>query len=409
MKDVKSRVLALLGIGLGKKANKRIDDMPKPMVYAGTLGQGGDVTSLPTATEANKGDTYVVITNGTYDGQVANVGDIFVSTGTVWSYVPSGDIDTWRNIKVNGTEILGVANRGALDLVAGTNVSLSNSDGAVTINTNQIDDTLQSSTAKTWSVDKIGTEVGKATDLNIRINVSMNNLTATIEEYNTFDDFKTAINGKRPNVIFSYSILSMWDSTGGNSGWANCLSHGTYVGDVAISYEKTGEQLLHSNDYVFIGAVNEVIDHSYVYPEAPSIKTTLVKIVFKDSLTGTVTKLQDADAIAYSKNISGTWVADVKSALDTLDTKKANTSAIPTKTSDLVNDSGYQSVTVLSSTLTAGDTTLVFTNNAITETSLISVYADVWYEDIVVDDTTHKCTITFPVQSSNMAVAIEVK
>ena len=44
------------------------------------------------------------------------------------------DSDTWRNIKVNGTEKLGTGtNTGALDLVAGTGITLTESGGAITI------------------------------------------------------------------------------------------------------------------------------------------------------------------------------------------------------------------------------------------------------------------------------------
>lgn len=186
------------------KIKSEFDNLPNPMVFKGTLGSGGTITTLPTASSSNEGYTYKVITAGTYASQDADVGDVFVSNATAWVLIPAGDDveDTWRNIKVNGTEVLSITDKGAFNLVAGTGIELTNDNGSVTI----------------------------------------------------------------------------------------------------------------------------------------AVKSTVLR--------------------------------------DTLD---------------------------------AGDTTLVFTNNAITETSLISVYADVWYEDIDVDDTTHKCTIIFPVQSSNMAVAIEVK
>ena len=170
--------LALAGLSSGKTANERIDNLPKPMVYAGTLGQGGTITTLPTASADNKGDTYVVITDGTYSGQVANVGDMFISMGTAWTYVPSGDIDTWRNIKVNGTEILGTADKDALDLVKGDNINLSVNDGVVTISvtgmptktsdltndsdfvTNQINDATTSSETA-WSSEKTSYEINR--------------------------------------------------------------------------------------------------------------------------------------------------------------------------------------------------------------------------------------------------------
>lgn len=73
-----------------------IEGLPQPMVFKGTLGVDGDITSLPTASEDNKGFVYVVITAGTYAGQSANVGDMFISTGEAWSYVPSGDVVPWK-------------------------------------------------------------------------------------------------------------------------------------------------------------------------------------------------------------------------------------------------------------------------------------------------------------------------
>jgi len=55
--------------------------------------------------------------------------------GTVLSTVTTQDTNTWRPIKVNGTEKLGSGtDTNALDLVAGTNITLSESGGAVTIN-----------------------------------------------------------------------------------------------------------------------------------------------------------------------------------------------------------------------------------------------------------------------------------
>lgn len=61
------------------------------MIFKGSLGTGGTITSLPTATSANTGFTYKVITAGTYEGNAAKIGDIFISNGTEWVYIPSGD------------------------------------------------------------------------------------------------------------------------------------------------------------------------------------------------------------------------------------------------------------------------------------------------------------------------------
>ena len=111
-----------------------IDNLPEPMILKGTLGTGGTITSLPTAAADNEGFTYKVITAGTYAGQAAKVGDFFVSCKPVgasayeWVWFPSGDesfTDTWRNIKVNGTEQLATGiSSGAVDFVNGTNTTV---------------------------------------------------------------------------------------------------------------------------------------------------------------------------------------------------------------------------------------------------------------------------------------------
>ena len=68
-----------------------ISALPTPMQFKGTLGTGGTVTSLPAAAAANNGYVYKVITAGTYQSIAAKVGDTFVSNGTAWVLIPSGD------------------------------------------------------------------------------------------------------------------------------------------------------------------------------------------------------------------------------------------------------------------------------------------------------------------------------
>ena len=135
-KDLKARIFAFIAIAKAKLALAQIANLPKPMVYQGTIGQGGTVSSLPADPEV--GDTYIVITDGTYGSFTARVGDIFVfSDNDGWTLVPTGDIDTWRNIFVNGTEVMSVTNKDPLKLVAGTNISLAwdSTNKTITINT----------------------------------------------------------------------------------------------------------------------------------------------------------------------------------------------------------------------------------------------------------------------------------
>ena len=68
-----------------------IANLPEPMIFKGSLGTGGTITSLPTAAAANEGYTYKVITAGTYASQAAKIGDTFISDGSSWILIPSGD------------------------------------------------------------------------------------------------------------------------------------------------------------------------------------------------------------------------------------------------------------------------------------------------------------------------------
>lgn len=78
-------------LATAKAVHDAIDAMPEPMIFKGSLGEGGTITTLPAASTANEGYTYKVITAGTYAGQAAKVGDTFISDGTNWVLIPSGD------------------------------------------------------------------------------------------------------------------------------------------------------------------------------------------------------------------------------------------------------------------------------------------------------------------------------
>ena len=137
-----------------------IDALPEPMVFKGTLGTGGTITTLPAAAAGNEGYTYKVITAGTYASQTAKVGDVFVcvetSTNTYeWVIIPAGDTDsdTWREIKVNGTSLLGNAiSTGAVNFKNGTNITVTGSGNDITISTT-VSDTNQKIKAKNNGTD----------------------------------------------------------------------------------------------------------------------------------------------------------------------------------------------------------------------------------------------------------------
>lgn len=95
-----------------------LENLPEPMIFKGSLGTGGTITSLPTAAASNEGYTYKVITAGTYASQSAKVGDTFISDGSAWVLIPSGD-------EPSGTVT-------SITLTQGTGITVSNSGTAIT-------------------------------------------------------------------------------------------------------------------------------------------------------------------------------------------------------------------------------------------------------------------------------------
>ena len=61
------------------------------MVFKGTLGTGGTISTLPVASASNKGFTYKVITDGSSRGISYKAGDTVISDGSAWVLIPSGD------------------------------------------------------------------------------------------------------------------------------------------------------------------------------------------------------------------------------------------------------------------------------------------------------------------------------
>lgn len=134
-----------------------IENLPEPMIFKGTLGTGGTITTLPTASSQNEGFTYKVITDGTYASQDAKVGDVFISNGSSWVLIPSGDTDsdTWREIKINGNEFLGNAiSTGAVNFKSGTNTTVSGSGHDI-----QIDAVVPTKTSDLTNDGEDGTNV----------------------------------------------------------------------------------------------------------------------------------------------------------------------------------------------------------------------------------------------------------
>lgn len=119
-----------------------VNDRIAPMLqHKGVINAAGN---LPTASVDTLGDLYVIGTAGTYSGHVCKVRDVLigVKSGSTysWDRIPSGDDieDTWRPIKVNGSEKMGMGNGdgtggNAVNFQNGTNISLSYSNSSITV------------------------------------------------------------------------------------------------------------------------------------------------------------------------------------------------------------------------------------------------------------------------------------
>ena len=114
--------------------NTRIDNLPEPMVFKGSLGTGGTITELPVDGSADRGWTYKVIEAGTYAGQSADIGDTFIcdsktADANTWTLIPSGDepSGTVTSIKIQTTSPISIDSDTAITTSGTRTISHANS------------------------------------------------------------------------------------------------------------------------------------------------------------------------------------------------------------------------------------------------------------------------------------------
>ena len=124
-----------MDVATKKYVDDSITALPEPMIFKGSLGTGGTITTLPTASSSNEGFTYKVITAGTYASQTAKVGDTFISDGSAWVLIPSGDepSGTVTSITLNATSPIAIDDNTAITS-SGTR-TLSHANSGVTAGT----------------------------------------------------------------------------------------------------------------------------------------------------------------------------------------------------------------------------------------------------------------------------------
>lgn len=73
-------------------ARDLIANLPVPVQFKGTLGSGGTIEALPTASTTTIGYSYKVITKGEYEGELYYPGDLFICSNDLkWVGIHSGD------------------------------------------------------------------------------------------------------------------------------------------------------------------------------------------------------------------------------------------------------------------------------------------------------------------------------
>ncbi len=230
-----------------------INNLPTPMVFKGTLGVNGTITSLPTASASNEGYTYKVITDGTYDGKSAKVGDAFTSNGSEWVLFPSGDetfTDTWRSIKVNDTELLGSSiTTGAVNFKSGSNVTISGSGNDITI---EAQDTTYSKV--TAQADGLMSKEDFSKLSGVESGAQVNTVTGV--KGNAETDYRTGNINITPTNIGLGNVNNTSDATkktnftgsiaDGNTGF---VTGGDAYSALSNKVDKDGNKVLSTNDY----------------------------------------------------------------------------------------------------------------------------------------------------------------
>lgn len=175
-----------------KAVKAAIDALPEPMIFKGTLGKDGTITSLPAAAASNEGYTYKVITAGTYASQSAKIGDVFISNGSSWNLIPSGDepSGTVTNI-ATGTGLTGgpITSSGTISHAdTSSQASVSNS-GRTYIQSITLDGMghvtgITSATETVTNTDNKVCQTLTSADINLPLLMSYNSNTITADTFN---------------------------------------------------------------------------------------------------------------------------------------------------------------------------------------------------------------------------------
>lgn len=250
------------------------------MVFKGTLGSNGTVTAVPTSGVV-KGDTYKIITAGTYAGSACKIGDLLIALNsgnieantTNWAYVPSGN-ENETSIKYSKTT---------------QNLTTSAQTGAITLGegaTKQVDTSITSDSAST----NLPTTAAVASFVNGQVSSVNSSLTS-----HTGDT----------TVHITASERTKWNSAEANQ---NAFSN-IVVGDTTVAADSKTDSL------TLVAGSNVTIT-----PDATNDKITISSTNTDTKVTntlGTTTKAYITGTTSATTN-TGTQVFDTGVYLDTV-------------------------------------------------------------------------------------------
>lgn len=309
-----------------------ISDLPEPMLFKGSLGTGGTITSLPAASSSNEGYVYKVITAGTYANQSAKVGDTFISDGSSWVLIPSGDepdgtvtsvtlqattpivIDDSTAITTSGTRTFTHATSG---VTAGTYTSVTvDTYGHVTTGSNPttlsgygITDASISSQTVTLGTNSV-TVPTKTSDLVNDMNF-MSGMTILSYGNSTWSDFITAYTAK--HVVYTRASSNSNPAAGSQTRLAFMAYVNNADNPTEVEFQYYRSVGTHSN--------NQQGDQTYVYKLnktngwTVTVRENYTKVVGSDGITGT----WSSGTLTLKHNASGVTEGTYKSV--TVDAK----------------------------------------------------------------------------------------
>ena len=198
-----------------------IANLPEPMIFKGSLGTDGTITTLPAAASTNEGYTYKVISDGTYASQTAKIGDTFISDGSNWILIPSGDepSGTVTSVKVQGSNGL----TGSGTVTSSGTITISHATGTGTSSSNSGRTYIQSVT-----LDSYGHVTG---------------LTTATETVTNSDTKNTAGSNDTSSKIF---LVGTTSQTTGSNALQTYSQDTAYVGTDGCLYSG-GEKVLTSH------------------------------------------------------------------------------------------------------------------------------------------------------------------